>query len=38
MRYREKKEFRWLQRYGALRSRDRFGSEEDLFDSLYRNR
>ncbi len=36
--YREEKEFRRLQRYGALRSRDRFGSEEELFESLYQNR
>ena len=36
--YREEKEFRRLQRYGALRSRDRFGSEEELFDSLYQDR
>lgn len=36
--YREEKEFRRLQRYGALRSQDRFGSEEELFDSLYRDR
>ena len=36
--YREEKEFRRLQRYGALRSRDRFGSEEELFGSLYLDR
>ncbi len=36
--YREEKEFRRLQRYGALRSRDRLGSEEELFDSLYQDR
>ncbi len=32
--YREEKEFRRLQRYGALRSQERFGSEEEIFDSL----
>ena len=36
--YREEKEFRRLQRYGALRSQDRFGSEEELFESLYLDR
>ena len=36
--YREEKEFRRLQRYGALRSRDRFGSEEEMFGSLYLDR
>jgi len=36
--YREEKEFRRLQRYGAIRSGDRFGSEEELFDSLYSDR
>ena len=36
--YREEKEFRRLQRYGALRSRDRFGSEEAMFGSLYLDR
>ena len=36
--YREEKEFRRLQRYGALRSRDRFGGEEELFGSLYLDR
>ncbi len=35
---REKKEFRRLQRYGAIQTLDRFGSEEELFDSLYSNR
>ncbi len=33
--YREEKEFRRLQRYGALRSQESFGSEEELFESLY---
>ncbi len=36
--YREEKEFRRLQRYGAIRTQDRFGSEEELFDFLYRDR
>lgn len=36
--YREEKEFRRLQRYGAIRSLDRFGSEEELFDSPYSDR
>jgi metal-responsive CopG/Arc/MetJ family transcriptional regulator len=36
--YREEKEFRRLQRYGAIRSGDKFGSEEELFDSLYSDR
>jgi metal-responsive CopG/Arc/MetJ family transcriptional regulator len=36
--YREEKELRRLQRYGAIRTQDRFGSEEELFDSLYRDR
>jgi metal-responsive CopG/Arc/MetJ family transcriptional regulator len=36
--YREEKEFRRLQRYGAIRTLDRFGSEEELFDSLYSDR
>ncbi len=36
--YREEKEFRRLQRYGALRSQERFGSEEELFESLYGDR
>ena len=36
--YREEKEFRRLQRYGALKSRGRFGSEEELFESLYLDR
>ncbi|MGB3635134.1 MAG: ribbon-helix-helix protein, CopG family [Rubrobacteraceae bacterium] len=36
--YREEKEFRKLQRYGALRSQDRFGGEGELFDSLYLDR
>ncbi len=36
--YREEKEFRRLQRYGAIRSHGEFGSEEELFDSLYSDR
>ena len=36
--YREEKEFRRLQRYGAIRSQGRFGSEEELFESLYLDR
>jgi metal-responsive CopG/Arc/MetJ family transcriptional regulator len=36
--YREEREFRRLQRYGAIRTLDRFGSEEELFDSLYSDR
>lgn len=36
--YREEKEFRRLQRYGAIRTGERFGSEEELFDSLYSDR
>lgn len=36
--YREEKEFRRLQRYGAIRTLDRFGSEEELFDVLYSDR
>ncbi len=36
--YREEKEFRRLQRYGALKSQGRFGSEEELFESLYLDR
>ena len=36
--YREEREFRRLQRYGVLRSRDRFGSEEELFEFLYLER
>ena len=36
--YREEKEFRRLQRYGAIRTLERFGSEEDLFESLYSDR
>ncbi len=36
--YREEREFRRLQRYGAIRTLDRFGSEEDLFDTLYSDR
>lgn len=36
--YREEKEFRRLQRYGAIQTLDRFGSEEELFDSLYSDR
>lgn len=36
--YREEKEFRRLQRYGAVQTLERFGSEEELFDSLYSER
>ncbi len=36
--YREEKEFWGLQRYGAIRTLDRFGSEEELCDSLYSDR
>ena len=36
--YREEKEFRRLQRYGALESQGRFGSEEELFESFYLDR
>ncbi len=36
--YREEKEFRRLQRYGAIQTLDRFGSEEELLDSLYSDR
>lgn len=36
--YREEKEFWRLQRYGAIRSGDRFGSEEELFAFLYSDR
>ncbi len=36
--YREEKEFRRLQGHGALRSGDRFGSEEELFRFLYLER
>ena len=36
--YREEKEFRRLQRYGVIRSQDRFGSEGDLFEALYSER
>jgi predicted nucleic acid-binding protein len=36
--YREGKEFRRLQRYGAIRTGDRFGSEEELFESVYLDR
>jgi metal-responsive CopG/Arc/MetJ family transcriptional regulator len=36
--YREEKEFRRLQRHGALLFRDRFGSEEELFGLLYLER
>lgn len=36
--YREEKEFRRLQRHGTLSSRDRFGSEEELFGFLYGER
>lgn len=36
--YREEKEFRRLQRYGAIRTQDRFGSEEEFFDFLYQDR
>ncbi len=35
--YREEKEFRRLQRYGTLRSQDRFGNEEKLFNFLYQD-
>jgi Ribbon-helix-helix protein, copG family len=35
---REEKEFRRLQRYGAIQTLERFGSEEELFDSLYSDR
>lgn len=36
--YREEKEFRRLQRYGAIQTGDGFGSEEDLFEYLYSDR
>jgi len=36
--YREEKEFRRLQRYGAIRTLDRLGSEDEFFDSLYSDR
>ena len=36
--YREEKEFRRLQRYGAIQTLERFGSEEELFESLYSDR
>jgi metal-responsive CopG/Arc/MetJ family transcriptional regulator len=36
--YREEKEFRRLQRYGAIQTLERFGSEEELLDSLYSDR
>ena len=36
--YREEKEFRRLQRYGVIRTQNRFGSEEGLFDALYSDR
>lgn len=36
--YREEKEFRRLQRYGAIQTLERFGSEEELFESLYADR
>ncbi|MGB3681839.1 MAG: ribbon-helix-helix domain-containing protein [Rubrobacteraceae bacterium] len=36
--YWEEKEFRRLQRYGAIRTQDRVGSEEELFDFLYDDR
>ncbi len=36
--YQEEKEFRRLQRYGALKAQDKFGSEEELFESLYLDR
>jgi metal-responsive CopG/Arc/MetJ family transcriptional regulator len=36
--YREEKEFRRLQRYGAIQTQDRFGSEEELFEALYSDR
>ena len=34
----EEKEFRRLQRHGTFRAQDRFGSEEELFESLYLDR
>lgn len=36
--YREEKEFRRLQRYGAIQTQDRFGSEKELFGFLYQDR
>jgi hypothetical protein len=36
--YREEKEFRRLPRHGALRSGNRFRSEEELFGFLYGER
>lgn len=36
--YREEKEFRRLQRYGAIRSQGRVVNEEELFGSLYSDR
>lgn len=36
--YRKEKEFRRLQRYGTLKSQERFVSEEELFDFLYQDR
>ena len=36
--YWEEKEFRRPQRYSAIRTADRFRSEEELFDSLYSDR
>lgn len=36
--YWEEKEFRRLQRYGAIQTLERFGSEEELLDSLYSDR
>ena len=36
--HREEREFRRLQRHGAIRTLDRFGSEEELFDVLYSDR
>lgn len=36
--YREEKEFRRLQRYGAIQTLERYGSEEELFESLYADR
>ncbi|MDP9409401.1 MAG: ribbon-helix-helix protein, CopG family [Actinomycetota bacterium] len=36
--YREEREFRRLQRRGAMQTLERFGSEEELFDYLYSDR
>ncbi|HEX6709478.1 MAG TPA: hypothetical protein VF068_04030 [Rubrobacter sp.] len=33
--YREEKEFRRFQRYEAVQTLERFGSEEELFEFLY---